>query len=206
MSTVHNIVVVLNLNSRAGIPTLLARATAITSAMQSNPKLFPSPVPSITQAETDIAALTDAQTAFKSHLGTRTVRDDKQLVVVADMKQYHAYVQQLANANPAQAQVIADAATMTLRKVAALHKADLAVKQTVSGSVKVVAKAVKGAHAHNWQTSTDGGKTWLDAPDTLQATTTIHGLTPGVVVTYRHRPLLKTGPADWSQPVSAIVT
>jgi hypothetical protein len=95
---------------------------------------------------------------------------------------------------------------MMLRKVTAAHKQPLSVKQTVSGSVKVVAKATKGARGNEWQYSLDGGKTWIDVPPTTQANTTIHSLIPGAVVSYRQRVLTKAGLGDWSQPISALVT
>ena len=203
---VHKIVVILGLNTKAGIPALAVRSTTIVHAMQASSKLFPSPTPSFAQALADITALTDAETALKNRLGTRAVRDDKLSIVVADMNQYHAYVQQLANATPSQAQLIADGASVSLRKTGSHPKSDLAVKQTVSGTVKLLAKSVKGARAHNWQYSTDGGKTWIDAPQTTKSETTITGLTPGVSVMYRHRALATTGLGDWSQPVTALVT
>jgi hypothetical protein len=134
------------------------------------------------------------------------IRDDKQQVVVADMHQLHGYVQQLASATPAQAQIIAESAAMTLRKTGARHKSDLAVTQTVSGAVKVVAKSVLGARSHEWQLSTDGGKTWTNATPSAQATTTITGLQPGVLTMFRQRVITKTGPSDWSQPISTLVS
>src|SRR5450631_2958689 len=118
----HTIVIALGLKSNDGIPVTLGRSAAIVSGMQGNPKLFPSPAPSLLQALADIKALSDAETAFKSHLGTKSVRDDKKQVVMTDMKQYHAYVQMLANADASQAQIIAEAATMTVRKPASRHK------------------------------------------------------------------------------------
>jgi hypothetical protein len=39
----------------------------------------------------------------------------------------------------------------------------------------------------------------------MQAKTTIAGLTVGTTVYVRHRPVTKTGPGDWSQPVSMTV-
>ena len=202
---VHKIVVILGLNAKAGAPVVASRATTIVQAMQAS-KLFPSPTPAYAQALADITALTDAEAAFKSRLGTKAVRDDKLAQVVADMNQYHAYVQQLANADPTQAQVLVNAATMSLRKAGSHPKSDLAVKQKVSGTIKLIAKSVKGARAHNWQYSTDGGKTWIEVPQTTKAVTTITGLTPGVSVTYRHRALATTtGLGDWSQPVTALV-
>ena len=204
---VPKIVVVLGLNKKAGIPAYIIRATAIVSAMEANPKLFPSPIPSFAQVKADLIALTDAETAYKNHLGTKPVRDDKHAVVVADMNQLHAYAQQLANASPSQAQTIADAASMTLHKPPTPHhKSDLSVKQTVSGVVHVVAKATKGAKANNWQYSTDGGKTWIDLPETTRAQATVQNLTSGATVSFRQRALTKAGLTDWCPPVSHVVS
>jgi hypothetical protein len=43
------------------------------------------------------------------------------------------------------------------------------------------------------------------ATGTLQAKTTILGLTPGATVTFRYRGVTKTGEGDWSQLVTVIV-
>jgi hypothetical protein len=95
---------------------------------------------------------------------------------------------------------------MALRKTTVPHKSDLAVTQIVSGSVKVVAKSTPGARSHEWQISTDGGKTWTNGTPSAQATTTMTGLQPGVLTTFRQRVITKTGPSDWSQPVTALVS
>lgn len=58
---------------------------------------------------------------------------------------------------------------------------------------------------YEWQYSTDGGHTWVVVPSTLQARTTVSGLTPGATVQFRVRPVTKTGEGDWSQPTSLIV-
>jgi hypothetical protein len=59
--------------------------------------------------------------------------------------------------------------------------------------------------SYEWQYSVDGGKTWVVAPVTLQAKTTILGLTPGATVTFRYRGVTKTGDGDWSQLITFIV-
>ena len=43
------------------------------------------------------------------------------------------------------------------------------------------------------------------APATLQAKTTVTGLTPGATVEFRYRPVTKTGEGNWSQTVQLIV-
>jgi len=76
---------------------------------------------------------------------------------------------------------------------------------TVTGTVEVVAKATKGAKMNDWQYSTDGGKTWIDAPPTSKATTTIPNLTPATTVMFRQRVFTKAGLSNWGQPVSALI-
>jgi hypothetical protein len=95
---------------------------------------------------------------------------------------------------------------MYLRKTASINKPALAVKPgTVTGAVKVVAKATAGAKINEWQYSTDGGKTWIDVPPTSMATTTIQNLTPATTVMFRQRVFTKSGLSDWGQLVSALI-
>jgi hypothetical protein len=204
-NNISPILVVLALK-QTSIPALIQRATVIVTAMTANKATFPSPTPPLATVLADIAALTAAQTAFKSRAGSLADRDDKQQVVVADVGQLHSYVQLLVNAAPSQAAIIATDAAMSLRKKPVRSKAPLSVKQTVSGSVQVVAKATAGAGANEWQYSIDGGKTWIDVPSTTKAKTTIPNLTPGATVTYRQRVVTKDGVGNWSQPISALVT
>jgi len=48
-------------------------------------------------------------------------------------------------------------------------------------------------------------KTWIDAGPTLQARTTVVGLTAGATVLFRYRWVLKGGAGDWSPSVSMLV-
>ena len=54
-------------------------------------------------------------------------------------------------------------------------------------------------------TDTGAAKTWVTAPSTIQAKTTIPGLTPGSTMQFKYRAVTKTGEGDWSQAVSLIV-
>jgi len=205
-ASINTIIVAMGMVPRS-VPALIVRATAIANAMEVNKATFTSPTPTITVFLADISALATAEANVKTRtVGMVAIRDDKKQVVVADMHQLHSYVQQLASANPAQAQIIAENAAMALRKTTVPHKSDLAVTQIVSGSVKVVAKSTPGARSHEWQISTDGGKTWTNGTPSAQATTTMTGLQPGVLTTFRQRVITKTGPSDWSQPVTALVS
>ncbi len=199
------IIVILNLEQQS-VPALISRSNAIITGMAANLAFFPKPTLPLTAVQGHVADLVLAEAALKNRTGVRATRDGKKKQLVDDMHTLHAYVQQLASANPAQAEEIAAAAAMTLKKKTAPQKHPLAVKQAVSGSAKVVAKATKGAHANEWQMSTDAGKTWVALQPTLAARTTVQGLQVGALVQFRHRPILKTGPANWTDAISYVVT
>ena len=95
---------------------------------------------------------------------------------------------------------------MAVKKTAVRHpRVFEATPGDVSGSAKLIAASAARRASYEWEYSTDGGKTWVTAPATLQAKTTVPGLTPGATVTFRYRPVTKTGEGDWSQPTSVIV-
>jgi hypothetical protein len=75
----------------------------------------------------------------------------------------------------------------------------------VSGSVQLITHAVDRRASYEWQCCTDGGKTWVLLPVTLQAKTVVLGMTPGATVSFRYRPVTKAGEGDWSQPTSLLV-
>jgi hypothetical protein len=201
-----SIVVVLGIDKNASVATLSERSTVVVNAMTAAKATFSTPSPALSTVSAAITALSSAQEAFKSKTGSKADRDDAWKALLALMQQLQGYVQATARANPAHAANIAEDAAMRLRKTPTHHKSDLAVSSVGSGAVKVVAKALKGARANEFQYSTDGGKTWIACPTALQAHATITGLQPGTTVMYRHRPVTKTGPGDWSQTVTAMVT
>jgi hypothetical protein len=101
---------------------------------------------------------------------------------------------------------IIESAGVALRKAPSHRARAFAAKQgPVSGVAKVVAEAAARRASYDWEYSSDGGKTWLTAPSTLQAKTTITGLQPAATVQFRYRAVTRTGEGDWSQPVSLMV-
>jgi hypothetical protein len=206
MKTIGNSIVLLGLPKGTSVPSLIVRVTGIVDTMTVNKGMFPSPTPALAQVKADIDALTSAETAFKSRLGTRAARDAARAAVVADAHALRNYVQALVDASPSKAETIATNAAMTLKKTGAHSKAPLATHQKVSGSVVVVAKALKGARGSLWQYTTDGGKTWIDASPTTKATATLPDLAPGTIVQVRHRSLTKAGLSDWSPTVVHVVS
>lgn len=205
MTTTHaasNPIVVLDV-PRAVAP-LTALALVLVQTLTDNKATFTSPSPALAQVTTDTNALSTAQADVKSKKGTVQTRDEKRSTLIADLHQLRAYVQILVSANPEHAAVIAAAAGMSLRKPATRTKNDLTVTPHTTGAVRLIARAAASRVSNEWQYSFDN-KTWMSAPPSLQSKTTIGNLQTGVLTYFRHRAVTKTGPGDWSQPVSALV-
>lgn len=185
----------------------LSLAKAILSAVSNAKTTFPTPTPPLTQLTNDVNAFDTAQTSALTHAkGAVQARNAAMAVVIADLDQLRAYVQTVADADPSNALAIAHSAGMDLRKTKTTSKNDLNAKPgKVSGSIAVSARVAGVRSSHEWQYSTDGGKTWISAPSSLQAKTTLTGFTPLTAVMVRHCAVTKAGPQDWSQPVTVNV-
>jgi Fibronectin type III domain len=180
-------------------------ATSIVNAMTGNAS-FPSPTPPLATVTADIAAFEAAEAAVLSRTkGAAVARNEKLATLKVDLAHEMAYVQEVADANPANSQSIIESAGMSVRKTASRPKNALTVElAAVSGSVKLVAKAVSHRAGYEWQYSTDQ-KTWISAPVTLQAKTEITGLTPATTYYFRVRGVTKAGEGGFSQTVSILV-
>jgi len=122
------------------------------------------------------------------------------------LEQLKTYVQTVADASASDSEGIIQSAGMAVRKTAVrAPRVFNAVQGDVSGSVKLVTASAGHRAAYNWQYSLDGGKTWVVIPSTLQAKTTVAGLTAGTTVEFRYQALTKTGEGNWSQVVSLLV-
>ncbi len=190
------------------ITGIISLAQAIEAAMAANATTFPSPTPTMVQYASDIQSLVAAQsTAYTRLKGAVQTRNAMLAVVVMDLNQLRAYVEAVANANPATAAAIVNSACMVVRKPLVRTKNAVNVKLG-SSSGSVIATAWVGANktqSHEWQYSADGGKTWVDIAPTMQAKTTITGLVPASTVLVRTRALSKTGLGAWTDPVSLLV-
>jgi hypothetical protein len=189
------------------VPALVKVAQGVIAALTGNAH-FPSPNPPLATLSASVAALDAAETATQTRAkGTVAARNGARAQLLSDMHAVKAYVQQVADANPDQAEAIIATSGMTVRKPAVRVKATFSARPGASsGSVKLAARAVALRASYEWETSVDGGKTWTPAPPTLQAKTSITGLPVGTVVQFRYRAVTKTGAADWSQPTSLLVT
>ncbi|HTQ47078.1 MAG TPA: fibronectin type III domain-containing protein [Polyangiaceae bacterium] len=202
--TTHRALVALALPNT--VPALITYAMRIVTAMTGNPA-FPAPVPQLAAVT---AAVTSLQTAEQAALartkGAVATRNEQRTALVSLLQHLKAYIQVTADANAENATSIIESAGVAVRKEPVRRPRVFAAKPGAnSGTVELVTAAAGRRASYEWQFSTDGGKTWVSAPSTLQAKTTVTGLTPGATVEFRYRPVTKTGEGNWSQTVQLIV-
>jgi len=202
---VHRSVAVLKLP--ATIALLIVYVQGILKALTGNPT-FPTPNPPLTAVSGAASDLQAAETTARTRAtGTIATRNEKRAVLVTLLEVLKAYVQSVADATPENAISIIESSGLALRKTAVHAPRVFAAKATtLSGSVKLTAPLAGRRAAYRWQYSTDGGKTWVDASETLQARTTVTGLPVGTTVQFRYRSVIKGGASDWSAPLSMVVS
>ncbi len=191
------------------VPMLISLANAIEAAMAAASATFPSPNPPLAQLTSDINVLVAAQNAAMMRTkGAVQTRDAKLAIVITDLNLERAYVESIADADPANATAIANSAGMEVRKQAAHPKKHAVNVKQAGGFGPVIVTALVGTRqkqSHEWEFSIDGGKTYVGLPHTTQAKTTITGLASGVTVLVRHRAITSTGALAWSDPASLVV-
>lgn len=187
------------------IAQYIAYIKAIVEAMTGN-AYFPTPNPSLATVTTDINALDAAESvALNRAKGSAGARDVQKAVVDKDLYGLQAYVQSIADANPANAIAIIESAGMSVRRIGIRQKGDFEVKHgKASGSVILSAKSAGPRASYEWEVSNDNVN-WRDLPDTIKSRTTVSGLTPGATFHFRFRSITKNGEGSWSQVVSIVV-
>jgi hypothetical protein len=189
------------------VPALITYAKGIVTRMTANPS-FPNPTPTLAAVT---AAIDDLQVAEAAALartkGAVATRNDKRAVLVLLLKQLRGYIQTTADTSAENGAAIIESAGTAVRKTPTrLARAFAAKPGPVSGTAKVVARKAAQRASYEWQHSTDGGKTWITAPVTLQSKTTIAGLAAGATVLFKSRAVTKAGEGDWSQPASLVIS
>jgi hypothetical protein len=173
-----------------------------------HPVFFATPLPTPATVTLDVDKLEAAEAIAKTHVtGSAAARDLEYDTVLNDLFTWQGYVQNLADLAPDEATAIAiiNASGFGLKNRGVRVKPLLFVKHgDVEGAVKLVAKSSGKRVSYEWQQSMDG-IAWTDLPVTLQAKTTVSGLTVGTKMYFRVRPVLKEGAGFWSPVVSIIV-
>jgi len=203
-TVIHRVIAALLLPTQ--VADELKYGEAVLAGVTNNPS-FPTPNAVITAYSDALtkygAAATAAQTRAK---GTVPARNAARVVFISALHALKALVQQVADATPEQAETIITSAALAVKKTAIRQKQTSAVKYgATSGSVELIAKAAAPRASYEWQFSIDGGKTWVQVPNTLKARTTIIGLPVATMVEFRYRATTTAGMGDWSQPISILV-
>ncbi|MFI5218440.1 MAG: hypothetical protein ACHQNT_03045 [Bacteroidia bacterium] len=197
LTVIRRVIAVLNFP--ADIDDFITYANGIHASMTGS-AFFAALAAKLATLLTNIGKLQVTHNGLQSNPPTTTTaqRDNDLLVVQNNLRDLKMEVQALADATPAQAEEIIETAGMQVKKFGAINKQDFAAKDgSVSGKVKLVAKASTSPRsAHDWAVSLDGTN-WTPVTPTLAATTEIDGLTPGSIVDLRHRTITKDGPTDW---------
>jgi hypothetical protein len=201
--SVHRSLVSLDLPKK--VPALISYANSVVTAMTGNTSL-PTPAPTLAAVTAAITALQTAQSAAIARTkGAVVARNDKQAALVALLQELKAYIQKTADADTDNGSAIIQSAGVSVRKTPVRKpRVFSAVQGAVSGAAKLVTASAGPRASYEWQYSVDG-KTWVPALATLQAKTTVTGLTSGATVQFRYLAVTKTGQGDWSAPVSLLV-
>jgi hypothetical protein len=188
------------------VPALIVYAQGVVKRMTGNAS-FPNPTPALGALALAIDELRLAETAALARTkGAIATRNEKRTALVSLLQQTRAHIQATADADTSNAASIIESAGVAVRKTPTRRaRAFVAKPGPVSGAATVVATSAARRASYEWQYGTDGGKTWITAPATLQAKTKIAGLVPGANVQFKYRAVTKTGEGDWSQPVSLMV-
>ncbi len=190
------------------IADFIQRVLTILSNIGGNTALFANPNPTIALVTANLGTLQTAQTLAQTRAaGSAGARNVKFIVVLKNIFGLLSYVQDLADnaADEATAIAIINASGFDLKTYGTRVKPPLAAKNgTVSGSVKLTAKSAGNRVSYDWAQSADTIN-WTDLPSTLQAKTTVTGLTPVTKMYFRFRVITAAGTGDWSQPIWIIV-
>jgi hypothetical protein len=181
-------------------------ADSIVDGMTDNP-WFPSPTPPLTTVTARIAALGAANaTVLTRRKGAREARDVELVALRADLEHLKAYVQSIADANPAEAASIVASAQMGAKRPSIRNKPLIrALQGPVEGSATLIAKSAGDRASYVFRYSTDQ-KSWLYAPRTNKAKIVIDGLSPVTRYYFQVCITLKDGPGDWGQIVGLVVS
>ena len=202
--SIHRAVASLNLPIK--VPALITYAQAIVKGMTGNTS-FPTPSPTLAAVSEAITALQNAETAALARTkGAVATRNEAKTALVALLQQLKSYVQSQADATMENGASIIQGAGLAVKKTPVHPPRVFAVKPgAVSGTVSIIAPSAAHRASYEWQYSGNGGQSWITMPVTLQAKTTLSGLTPGSTLAFRCRPVTKAGEGDWSQTVTCVV-
>ncbi|HZF47710.1 MAG TPA: fibronectin type III domain-containing protein [Polyangiaceae bacterium] len=203
MSAIPTIIAVLP-ESTHNVPRYLMACRNIVTRMTGNPS-FPAPTPPLPEVSAALDALaTREELAQGRGKGMVQERDVALRGAHSHMTMLKAYVQVTANAEPEKAEAIVLSSGMDVAKPRTWTKPPIEAKHgDAPGRVVLDTKALPKPVQYRWQMSTDQG-TWTDLTETFKTKTTVEGLVPARVYSFRLRTVTNNGPSEWSPPVTIV--
>lgn len=204
-------VAVFHFSRMTRISDFMQRCVGVAQNVEANSTIFVTPKPTPSEIFSKLEDLQKAEAKVLTRAaGAAAERDIVYTELVDLMWALLAYVQLLANeaADEQSAIAIIEASGFSVKINTPKIKAPIAAKNlTVSGQVKLDAKAAGKRASYNWQQAEDApGATWADLVPTTTAKTVLTGLAQGSRVKFRVRTITKDGAGPWTQAVSLIVT
>ncbi|NEW84549.1 MAG: hypothetical protein GZ094_19585 [Mariniphaga sp.] len=194
--------VVLNFPNAVAVFIIYARAIYL--AMFEN-VIFVASAAKVANLFIDITALEIAEAGFKRTRPTHTISERNVALekVKADLRSLRNDVQELANADPVNAESIIESSGMSAKDQTLHGKQQNTAKDGIeSGSVDLTAE---GAGPHQWRISTDE-ITWTLHSSSSRSRTTVRDLKPGVTYYFQNQRILPNDEeCEWSQSVKIMV-
>lgn len=186
------------LNSPKPADAFIHSAQAVEQGMQGNAYFTESAV-AVTKLSADIKTLIEAQrVCVLNPLPQLTqARNSARVVVENGLRDLRLDVQKVANKNPTIAADIIKGAGMFVKILSIRGKQRNAIEDGIEpGTVELTAE---GAGMHSWRYSLDG-EVWILESPSSDSTTTITGLTPGLVYYFQNQGILRNKQrTEWSQ-------
>jgi len=214
--TTKRVLAVLRMRKITKIGDFTNKMKFIRTEIKQNAATFPTPPVSVADNgtfDTDIKAFDAAETlALTKVKGSVQARNLAKVKVLNDVHLLMGYVQGIADANPANAEVTIANSGFEMKTIAPHSKSDFSAKNTkISGTVKLdvnVKKVTNGEKrfSFKWQQSPDAGITIIDLPGTLNGSTLVPRLTVGLWAYFRFLVILKDGEQGWSEWVKILVS
>jgi hypothetical protein len=197
---------------KSNVPFFLVVLQAMYAGLKNHPQLFTTTPIDLAIFLSQIQTLAALQQAVKGGpKGAAAARNTARDVCFASAETLRVYVETLCLNAPEQSVTLAQAAGLSIRAVPARHKPVLGVKQgshpgevllSANASALVLDKKSRAGRFFNWGYSLNG-KDWIAAVSTTKTTTTLSGLPPLTLVSFRVSVTeSKTGPGEWSQVVT----
>jgi len=203
MNALTSVIAVLP-ESPHNVPRYLMGCRHIVTRMTGNQN-FPAPTPPLSDVSTHLDTLEAREELVRT--GGKGMAQQRNVALRkahTTMTLLRAYAQNVANAEPEQAEAILLSAGMNIGKPRTRIKLPVEVRHGGAvGRVVLDAKALPPPVQYRWQMSTDQ-QTWTDLPETFRTKSVVEGLRPATIYSFRLRTVTNNGPSEWSPPVSII--